>query len=163
MDTKCNLRRSEVNCSMDKKLPLFAAIVFKCTIFFSFQLILLLVLLTSVTHHVCSKAEKKIQFCNRNCGISYIFMNPSYFRFSFPLLLFFFFWILGCKAGIVLSEIVKKKRAWKIPSTIIWKKYSSINKNESGVKNLKTYWLYLWSENNYNKKKIEIEFHNHLF
>ena len=37
------------------------------------------------------QGRKKIQFCNRNCGISYIFMNPSYFRFSFPLLLFFFF------------------------------------------------------------------------
>lgn len=123
--------------------------------FFHFQLMVLLVLLTSVTHHVCSKAEKKFNFATGIVGshisswIQVIFVSVFlYFSFSS-----FEFWDASWYSSTTIWNC-KNIRAWKINPTIIWKKYS-INKNKSGVENLKTYWLYLWSENNYDKKKIE--------
>ena len=87
-----------------------------------------------------------------------IYLHESkLFSFQFSFTSLFLLLNFGMQSWYSSTTIwnCKNIRAWKINPTIIWKKYSSINKNKSGVKNLKTYWLYLWSENNYDKEKIE--------
>ena len=96
----------------------------------------------SNTPRVFQGRKKKFNFATGIVGshisswIQVIFVSVFlYFSFSS-----FEFWDASWYSSTTIWNC-KNIRAWKINPTIIWKKYS-INKNKSGVENLKTYWLY---------------------